>query len=629
MNDNDIENEDKTMDVINPGNDWISDIKWKELLDIEKLKNFEGFINSFIKSIREWRRWFNYLQVENLVFPDEWEYNLNSFQKLIIIKILRPDRLNKAIENFIFSNMSYNDIEVEYMNFEYILRPSKKNIEPLIIIYKPNYDPFEYIYKYALDNNQKLKNITLTNYNINYIYNYLRVAMKEGHVLYITNLHNSNENLLKLTKLIEDILNSNTKYIFNTSDDINVEEKYEIKTMNISREDEYKHKENVHRKINEEEIVLDKNVDDDINNNEIVNEKDREYNEAFSTLDNNKKIYNTLIDEKYNTMMIKNCLKKRNKFITVHPKFRLFLSTLPGKEIPISLLQKSIIVILEEPHNIKKSISILFKEHWALEENKNVQSYKFRKLLLSLFWFHSILNNRKKFDNLGWNNEEYFFSNKDVILSKYITKIFFNKGVKEIHWPYYYFYICDIIYGSKMDDYFDKKLLNVYAKVFFNNNIFKGKYIFSSSTNYYLPIDVNNEKLLNNYLKEIPYNDSVELFGQKPYAEISYNTGASEEIISLLFCVNSLSLNQYHFHNKNNININEKLVYYFTKKLLLNMPREIYVDELMKKQYNPEQYIYANLLFKEVNKHNIILKKIRSSLNKVQYGNYYIKIKNY
>ncbi|CRG94855.1 dynein beta chain, putative [Plasmodium gallinaceum] len=632
------ENEEKNIEIINPGNDWISNKQWMNLLDIEKLKNFGGFINSFIKSIREWRRWFNFLEVESYVLPDEWEFNLNSFQKLIIIKILRPDRLNKAIENFIYANISYNDIEVDHMNFEYILKPSK-NIEPLTIIYKSNYDPFQYIYKYAHDNNQKLKNLTLTNENINFVYNYLRDAMEKGHILYISNLHNSVDNLLKLTKIIENILN-NESSLFNSSENINIDNKNQVNSTNVflnncdggkkeemtlTKKEEKKivgkNKESISNEEDITEVMEEKTIK--IYEGEIIGQEeiqmpiDVDRSGSLATVEG----YSALIEEECRTDYadnFNNLIKKKKKNIKVHPKFRLFLSSLPTEKFPISLLQKSVIVILEEPHNIKRSISILVKEQWAMEESKNIQLNKYKKLLISLFWFHSILNNRKKFYNLGWNSENYFFSDKDVVLSKYISKIFLNKNVKEIYWPYYHYYICDIIYGSKINDYFDKQLLNIYAKEFFNNNIFKGKYIFSSSTNYYLPSEVSNEKVLNNYLKEIPHNDNVEIFGQKSYSEISFNSIASKEIISLLFNVNSLHLNHYHIHNTTTNNINEKQVYSITKILLNNLPREIYLDELMKKQYIQEQYIYVNLMLQEIYKHNLVLKKVRNSLNKVQ-----------
>ncbi|ANQ10184.1 40S ribosomal protein S3 [Plasmodium coatneyi] len=606
-------NEDNFADVINPGNDWISEEKWKYLLHIERLKNFEGFINSFVKSIREWRRWFNFLEVENYVLPDEWEFNLNSFQKLIIIKILRPDRLNKAIENLVYANISYNDIEVDHMNFEFILRPSN-SIDPLTIIYKNNFDPFQYVYNYALENNQKLKNLTLTNENIHFVYHYLRDAMEKGHILFISNLHNSLQNLHKLAKIIENVLSSSSTgglTLSSSSDEIGSD----ANTVGVT---------NTATEQREGSPTLEETGRDDTDG------EDHLENVQMDQLSNSKEVaslsYSALIDEEYGSGLSGNTLMEDTPLleqsypgkIRVHPNFRLFLSSLPSEKFPTELLQKSIIVILEEPPNIKKSISILFKEQWELEENKNIQLNKYKKLLLSLFWFHSILNNRKKFYNLGWNSENYFFNNKDIMLSKYISQIFFNKNIKEIYWPYFHYYICDIIYGSKINDSFDKELLNIYANEFFNNNIFKGKYIFSSCPNYYLPNDVTNEKVLNNYLKEIPHNDSVEIFGQKTCAEIPFNTIASEGIVSLFFHVNSLHRNQYHFHNARSNHVNEKEVYSFTKMLLQGMPHEIYVDELMKKQCMQEQYVYTNLMCQEIYKHNLVLRRVRKSIGKVQ-----------
>ncbi|EUD69261.1 hypothetical protein C922_00124 [Plasmodium inui San Antonio 1] len=612
-------NEDQSTDVINPGNDWISEEKWKYLLHIERLKNFEGFINSFVKSIREWRRWFNFLEVENYVLPDEWEFNLNSFQKLIIIKILRPDRLNKAIENLVYANVSYNDIEIDHMNFEFILRPSN-GIDPLTIIYKNNFDPFQYVYNYALENNQKLKNLTLTSENIHFVYHYLMDAIEKGHILFISNLHNSVQNLHKLAKIIENVLSSSSTSgltLSSSSDEIGAD----VNTAGVTNTESEQRDES--SKLEEPGRDAATEGEDHLENVQIDG---GDMDELSNWKEADSLPYRALIDEEYGSDSGGNTpkaniplLERSNRGkIRVHPNFRLFLSSLPSEEFPTALLQKSIIVILEETPNIKKSISILFKEQWELEENKNIQLNKYKKLMLSLFWFHSILNNRKKFYNFGWNSENYFFNNKDIMLSKYISQIFFNKNIKEIYWPYFHYYICDIIYGSKINDSFDKELLNIYAKEFFNNNIFKGKYIFSSCPNYYLPNDVTNEKVLNNYFKEIPHNDSVEIFGQKTCAEIPFNIIASEGIVSLFFHVNSLHRNQYHFQNVRSNHVNEKEVYSFTKMLLQGMPHEIYVDDLLKKQCMQEQYLYANLMCQEIYKHNLLLRRVRKSIAKVQ-----------
>ncbi|SCL97173.1 dynein beta chain, putative [Plasmodium berghei] len=646
-------NEYKSLEIVNPGTDWISEMQWKYLLDIEKLKIFEGFINSFIKSIREWRRWFNFLEVENNVLPDEWEFNLNSFQKLIIIKILRPDRLNKAIENFVCSNISYNDVEVDHMNFEYILRPYK-NVDPITIIHKSNCDPFQHVYNYARKNNQKLKNLILTSHNINFVDHYLKDAMEKGHILFISNLPNSENNLHKLSKIIDNIFTKSSITVSSLSKSSSGNSQFRINEKYVSSSDhadtnynnsndekkEYKSEMNESTITNGIESIkfAESNCNEPANidrheikknaelNKEVIKNQEKNYfiyeENICDKLENIENYYPLLDDDNEYSNNMQNLLikKNNNESIKINDKFRLFLSFLPDDKFPNSLLQKSIIVILDEPYNIKKSISILFKEQWVHEEYKNIQLNKYKKVMLSLFWFHSILNNRKKFYSLGWNSENYFFSNKDVILSKHILEMFLNKNIKDIYWPYFHYYICDIIYGSQINDSFDKELLNIYAQEFFNDNIFKGKYVFSSCASYYLPSDINNEKALSNYLKEIPHNDSIEVFGQKPYSEITYNSIASEEIISLLFRVNSFHNNHYNFYNIASNSINEKKIYSFIKTLLHNMPHEIYVDNLIKKESIQEQYIYVNLMLQEIYKHNMILKKARKSLNKVQYA---------
>ncbi|KAL3268444.1 hypothetical protein HHI36_007555, partial [Cryptolaemus montrouzieri] len=96
----------------------------------------------------------------------------------------------------------------------------------------------------------------------------------------------------------------------------------------------------------------------------------------------------------------------------VHNKFRLWLSSSPNPEFPISILQAGIKMTTEPPKglkaNLKRLYNIITEDQFSVCEARE----KYKKLLFSLCFFHAILLERKKFQQLGWN-VIYSFNDSD------------------------------------------------------------------------------------------------------------------------------------------------------------------------------------------------------------------------
>lgn len=115
-----------------------------------------------------------------------------------------------------------------------------------------------------------------------------------------------------------------------------------------------------------------------------------------------------------------------------HKNFRLWLSSNPNPDFPIAILQNSIKMTTEPPkvklknyNNIRKC---RYNNHWSqglkanmkrlyntitdVQFSKCTSQSKYKKLLFSLCFFHSILIERRKFQNLGWN-AIYSFNDSD------------------------------------------------------------------------------------------------------------------------------------------------------------------------------------------------------------------------
>ncbi|XP_025080372.1 dynein heavy chain 2, axonemal-like isoform X3 [Pomacea canaliculata] len=86
-----------------------------------------------------------------------------------------------------------------------------------------------------------------------------------------------------------------------------------------------------------------------------------------------------------------------------HPDFRLWLSSSPSPDFPISILQQAIKMTTEPPKGLRANMKRLYTK---ISETKFLQCKtreKYIRLLYCLCFFHSVLLERKKFLMLGWN----------------------------------------------------------------------------------------------------------------------------------------------------------------------------------------------------------------------------------
>lgn len=60
---------------------------------MDKLPNFTGIINAFTHNGKEWKKWYLSATPESDALPGEWDAKCDNLRKMIILKIIRPDRV--------------------------------------------------------------------------------------------------------------------------------------------------------------------------------------------------------------------------------------------------------------------------------------------------------------------------------------------------------------------------------------------------------------------------------------------------------------------------------------------------------------------------------------------------------
>jgi len=114
---------------------------------------------------------------------------------------------------------------------------------------------------------------------------------------------------------------------------------------------------------------------------------------------------------------------------TKHRDFRLWLTSMPTKAFPVSVLQNSVKMTLEPPSGLKQNVLATFE---ALDESQFAGCTKpdiYKRLLFGFCFFHAIVQDRRKFGPIGWNIQ-YAFTNEDLMVTRRQLKIFIEEYEK-------------------------------------------------------------------------------------------------------------------------------------------------------------------------------------------------------
>ncbi|CAM9509196.1 unnamed protein product, partial [Sphacelaria rigidula] len=122
-----------------PPADWLSESTWSAILELSGLPGFTKLANDVAESAPRFREWFDAAAPELEKLPLDWrELDKRPFQKLLVVRCLRPDRTTQAIANFVRNNLpdgpSFTDIDAKLNSFQ-VLSEAFKDANPVTPIY--------------------------------------------------------------------------------------------------------------------------------------------------------------------------------------------------------------------------------------------------------------------------------------------------------------------------------------------------------------------------------------------------------------------------------------------------------------------------------------------------------------
>uniref|UniRef100_A0A8B9MLI2 Dynein axonemal heavy chain 10 n=1 Tax=Accipiter nisus TaxID=211598 RepID=A0A8B9MLI2_9AVES len=129
---------------------WLPDQGWEDLIRLSELfpEKFESLPDDVEKNPDVWKNWYDTDTLEQMPFPMQYQNNLTNFQKLLLLRCFRVDRLYRAVTDYVTLTMSEKYVQPPVISFEAIFEQSSP-YSPVVFILSPGSDPVSDLMKLA------------------------------------------------------------------------------------------------------------------------------------------------------------------------------------------------------------------------------------------------------------------------------------------------------------------------------------------------------------------------------------------------------------------------------------------------------------------------------------------------
>ncbi|KAL1512644.1 hypothetical protein ABEB36_002203 [Hypothenemus hampei] len=174
-------------------------------------------------------------------------------------------------------------------------------------------------------------------------------------------------------------------------------------------------------------------------------------------------------------------LEKKLHSLQPHASFRLFLTMEINPKLPVNLLRAGRIFVFEPPPGIRANLLRTFSTVPASRMMKAPNERA--RLYFLLAWFHAIVQERLRYCPLGWA-KYYEFSESDLrvacdTLDTWIDATAMgrtNLPPEKVPWDALVTLLSQSIYGGKIDNAFDQRLLQSFLNKLFTSQSFEADF---------------------------------------------------------------------------------------------------------------------------------------------------------
>ena len=218
----------------------------------------------------------------------------------------------------------------------------------------------------------------------------------------------------------------------------------------------------------------------------------------------------------------------------INPSFRLWITTEVNKKFPIGLLQMSLKYTNEPPEGIRASMKRTYTD--ITQDTLDYSNHPaWSSMLYSVAFLHTIVQERRKYGPIGWNIPYEFnradFTASNQFVMNHLDDLDPKRGIS---WQTIQFMLGEVQYGGRVTDDYDKRLLNTFTSVWFNETILVQGFKFYEG--YTLP-ECKTIEEYNEFINNLPTQDIPEVFGLHANADISYQINTAKGLLDQIIAI--------------------------------------------------------------------------------------------
>ncbi|KAG5682932.1 hypothetical protein PVAND_012250 [Polypedilum vanderplanki] len=299
--------------------------------------------------------------------------------------------------------------------------------------------------------------------------------------------------------------------------------------------------------------------------------------------------------------------------LKMHEDFRLFLSSMPLKSFPVSILQNSVKLTNEPPKGLKANLMRSMMDMNEEIFEIHVLGDDWRKMIFAMCMFHGIILERKKFGSLGFNIQ-YEFSDNDRECALKTLILYNDREIrKNIPWQALEYINGEITYGGRVTDNWDQRCVRTILKQFSCERILKDDYKYSSSGIYYSPTS-NRLEDFKTYVNELPYKEEPEIFGMHENASIVYETKEGNFFLKTILESQAKATSVSE-------NSNDAIVMDVIQKIKNLVKRAILLENFKEEKDDKDRIMpLTTVLMQETERFNKLMKLIHTNLADLERG---------
>lgn len=175
-------------------------------------------------------------------------------------------------------------------------------------------------------------------------------------------------------------------------------------------------------------------------------------------------------------------LEKTIYKLQLHANFRLFLTMEVNPKVPSTLIRSSYVLLFEPPAGIKAAMMRSYTQAIS-KERSDVKPVQRAKLHFIVAWFNAVVQERLRYTPIGWSKTYEFNASDQRCLLECIDEWLDSMGANrevvdpdKIPWDALKALAAESIFGGKVDNDFDIKILQSLVDYFFRKETFDVDY---------------------------------------------------------------------------------------------------------------------------------------------------------